>query len=90
MITCITDVIDNWEWLHLNTDKYFVPSEEVKQNLIRKGVPYCRIVVTGIPVRNAFKEVHKADHHKQSKQLLIVASAMEKLELDSKNIRTNK
>ncbi len=86
LITCITDVIDNWEWLHLNTDKYFVPSEEVKQNLIRKGVPYCRIVVTGIPVRNAFKEVHKADHHKQSKQLLIVASAMEKLELDSKTL----
>ena len=31
MITVVTDVVDSWEWLHQETDMYFVPSIKVKE-----------------------------------------------------------
>lgn len=54
LITCITDVVDSWEWIHPGTDKYFVPTPGVKQKLIEKGVPQDIIKVTGVPVRRNF------------------------------------
>lgn len=85
LITCITDVVDNWEWIHCNTDKYFVPSEEVRSSLLEKGVDYDKILVTGIPVRHSFKEAHKdckeSLEGKGKKQVLIIGNAMESMGL---------
>ena len=36
LITVITDVVDSNEWIHKNTDMYFVPSELIKSKLIKK------------------------------------------------------
>ncbi|PKM51304.1 MAG: hypothetical protein CVV02_06785 [Firmicutes bacterium HGW-Firmicutes-7] len=54
LLTCITDVVDNNEWLYAENDIYFVADFLLKQGLIKKGVPKDKILVTGIPIRNRF------------------------------------
>ncbi len=56
LVTCITDVVDRWEWIYPNTDRYFVATKEVKEKLINKGINRNDIVVTGIPIRKGFLE----------------------------------
>lgn len=56
LITCITDVVDNWEWIYPNTDKYFVATSDIKDKLVRKGIEEEKIVATGIPVKKDFLE----------------------------------
>jgi UDP-N-acetylglucosamine:LPS N-acetylglucosamine transferase len=87
LITVITDVVDSWEWLHENTNRYFVPSVEVKDRLRLKGVPHDRITVTGIPVRAAFKNNIKANTN-QKKHILIMSSAMGKIKFDEHFLAT--
>ncbi|MDB5083612.1 MAG: hypothetical protein JWN30_498 [Bacilli bacterium] len=52
--TVITDLHPHSQWIHANTDHYFVASEQVRYILRRRGVPRGRIHVTGIPVRQNF------------------------------------
>lgn len=56
LVTCITDVTCHSEWLNPGTDCYFVGSPTVRSGLMAKGVPFTRIEVTGIPVREEFKK----------------------------------
>jgi UDP-N-acetylglucosamine:LPS N-acetylglucosamine transferase len=62
LITCITDVVDNWEWIHKNTDKYMVATPHIKENLIQKGIDKVKIEVTGIPVRRDFLNRNKSKY----------------------------
>lgn len=84
LITCITDVVDNWEWVYPETDLYLVASENVMTRLMIKGIPKENILVTGVPVRKAFKDCKNTsnDEHRIEKQLLILANAMESVKLD--------
>lgn len=84
LITCITDVVDNWEWVYPDTDLYLVASENVMNRLIAKGIRNENILVTGVPVRKAFKDFKSNvnDGHGVEKQLLILANAMESVKLD--------
>lgn len=56
LVTCITDVTCHSEWLNSGTDCYFVGSPTVREGLIAKGVAPEIIEVTGIPVREEFKQ----------------------------------
>ncbi len=76
-VTVITDVVAGWEWLHDNTDMYFVPTAEVKQALVEKGIAKQMVLVTGVPVRAAFETARKQPSGR--KNVLIMASAMGKL-----------
>ncbi|EOC99465.1 MGDG synthase family glycosyltransferase [Caldisalinibacter kiritimatiensis] len=62
LITCITDVVDSWEWIYEYTDKYMVATEEIKQRLIKKGIDENLIEVTGIPIRKGFLSRQKSLH----------------------------
>ena len=83
LITVITDVVDSWEWLHDGTDRYFVPSKEVKDKLRLKGIPSYQIVVTGIPVRSDFKRNQKNQSETPRKNVLVMSSAMGKIKFDT-------
>ncbi|MTI66216.1 MAG: glycosyltransferase [Firmicutes bacterium] len=61
LITCITDVVDSWEWIHPHTDRYFVATDKIKKRLYEKGIKKDKIKVTGIPVRKEFLN-EKAKH----------------------------
>lgn len=82
LITAITDVVDSWEWIHNNTDLYFVPCKVVENRLVEKGIDREKIRVTGIPVRQDFlvKESHTSEMRDQ-RQILIMGGAMKKITL---------
>ena len=53
-ITVITDVVDSLEWIFKTTDMYFVPSYEIKNRYVQKGLSPDIFRVTGVPVSNKF------------------------------------
>jgi len=55
-MTVITDHTDHGYWVYPYTDKYIVGSEIVRDKLAARDVPRDRIDVTGIPVRQEFRE----------------------------------
>ncbi|EXX89184.1 diacylglycerol glucosyltransferase [Paenibacillus darwinianus] len=54
--TVITDYVLHNRWIHSETDRYFVATEELQQALLHKGVAKERISVTGIPLRSVFEK----------------------------------
>ena len=53
-LTVITDVVDSLEWIYPDTSMYFVPSCEIKNRFVQKGIsPKC-IKTTGIPINKHF------------------------------------
>lgn len=61
LVLCgVTDFGVHQFWINEGTDHYFVASEMTKIELIEKGVPEEKILVTGIPVEAKFsKEISK-------------------------------
>lgn len=55
-MTVITDHTDHSYWLYPHTDKYIVGSDVVRNGLIRSGISPEQIEVTGIPVRQEFRQ----------------------------------
>lgn len=53
-LTVITDVVDSLEWVYPDTDMYFVPSSEIKNRFVQKGISPDIIKVTGVPIRKDF------------------------------------
>lgn len=80
LITTITDVVDSWEWIHNNTDLYFVPCKIVEDKLVQKGIDKERIKITGIPVKKDFM-TPREEKDDGYKQLLIMGGAMEKVKI---------
>lgn len=52
--TAITDYGVHRTWLHPATDLYFVACKEVREDLVVRGIPWDRVVVSGIPVHEKF------------------------------------
>lgn len=50
----ITDFVAHSQWIHSRVDQYFVPSDEVKYHLIKKGILPEMIQITGIPISRDF------------------------------------
>ncbi|NOV03857.1 MGDG synthase family glycosyltransferase [Paenibacillus planticolens] len=73
-VTILTDYALHASWLHPNVDKYYVATDELKQQIIFKGISKERIEVSGIPVRQEFaRSMSTADTHPK-KIILIMAS----------------
>jgi processive 1,2-diacylglycerol beta-glucosyltransferase len=54
--TVITDYGVHRAWLHPATDLYFCACKEVREDLVARGIPWDRAVVSGIPVAEKFAE----------------------------------
>ncbi len=77
LITVITDVVDSWEWIYEGTNKYLVPTEEIKSRLIAKGVQEEIILVTGIPVKKEFLDKNIDFSPKKKNTILVVLSGID-------------
>ncbi|WEG11861.1 glycosyltransferase [Pullulanibacillus sp. KACC 23026] len=51
----LTDYVAHSQWLYHSVDRYFVPTEELREDLIRRGIPDANIQTTGIPVMPKFE-----------------------------------
>lgn len=71
LITVITDVVASNEWIHENTDLYFVPTQCIKNKLISKKILEENIVVTGVPVDNRFIKNSSPTFNNKIKMLFI-------------------
>ncbi|MCI8336312.1 MAG: UDP-diphospho-muramoylpentapeptide beta-N-acetylglucosaminyltransferase [Peptococcaceae bacterium] len=75
LFTCITDISSHVEWITPETNTYLVASQMTKQELISQGIPEERIIITGIPVREQFKQpIIKS--HSAEKHLLIMGGGL--------------
>jgi processive 1,2-diacylglycerol beta-glucosyltransferase len=54
-VTVLTDFVAHSRWIHPETDKYFVATEDLKETLIAEGIQAEQICVSGIPIRQAFQ-----------------------------------
>lgn len=74
--TYITDITAHEEWIAQNTDIYFVGSKSTKNMLISKGVPAEKIVVSGIPVKPAFRSGNGNKKEQSTKEVLIMGGGL--------------
>ena len=56
LVVVVTDFLAHSFWLAKEVDVYAVASEETKEDLLRRGVPPQKILVSGIPVEKKFTE----------------------------------
>jgi len=77
LITVITDVVDSWEWIYEGTNKYLVPTDEIKDRLIAKGVNEENILVTGIPVKKEFLDKKICFSTYKKNTILVVLSGID-------------
>lgn len=50
-LVVITDFTVHNQWVHPEVDRYFVGAEAVAEQLVARGVPREKVVVSGIPIR---------------------------------------
>ncbi|MGB8954654.1 MAG: glycosyltransferase [Tumebacillaceae bacterium] len=51
----LTDFVLHNRWIHPEIDKYYVATDDLADQLVRKGIRQDQIVVSGIPIRSAFQ-----------------------------------
>lgn len=51
----MTDYVLHGRWLHPHTMKYFIATEGMRQALLSEGIAEDAVVVSGIPIRQAFE-----------------------------------
>jgi processive 1,2-diacylglycerol beta-glucosyltransferase len=51
----LTDFAAHPQWIYPEVDRYFAPSEPIREELIARGVPAERVVTSGIPIDRAFR-----------------------------------
>ncbi|MGG1517120.1 glycosyltransferase [Paenibacillus oryzisoli] len=74
-VTILTDYALHASWLHANVDTYYVATEELKRQLVFRGVSRERVKVSGIPIRQEFaqsKQGQGADS--PARKMLIMAA----------------
>lgn len=75
LISCITDLISHNDWINPCTDYYLVAAPKIREALIRKGIEFRKIIVSGIPVRDEFK-IHSEPVQKRKRNLLIMGGGL--------------
>lgn len=81
LITVITDVVDSWEWIYEGTNMYLVPTDEIKERLVDKGVDEKIILVTGIPVKKEYMSKNMFSVCEKN-TILIVLSGVDNISKD--------
>jgi processive 1,2-diacylglycerol beta-glucosyltransferase len=65
----IIDLVAHGLWVNESIDYYFIPNEDMKQELLDYGVEERKIVNTGLPIREGFRKVTQKDQTALRKEL---------------------
>ena len=76
LYTYITDISVNEEWISEKTDIYFVGSENTKNLLLSKGVKEEKVVISGIPIKQKFREEKLVNIKENKKEVLIMGGGL--------------
>jgi processive 1,2-diacylglycerol beta-glucosyltransferase len=58
--TVVTDYALHSRWIHPDVQKYYVATEELKAELMNKGLAAGQVEVSGIPIRQAFQAISES------------------------------
>lgn len=74
--TVLTDYALHASWLHPKVDRYYVATEDLKQQIIFKGYSKDCVEVSGIPLKQEFAtaSIRKKSQSRQKKIILIMAT----------------
>ncbi|WP_340010891.1 glycosyltransferase [Paenibacillus sp. FSL H7-0690] len=61
LFTVMTDYVVHGRWLHPQTTKYFIATESMKAELMSLGIAEEKLVVSGIPIREAFEQTQERE-----------------------------
>ncbi|MEF2966207.1 glycosyltransferase [Paenibacillus sp. M1] len=56
LVNIVTDFDLHTRWIHSGVDRYYVATEDMKAEMVKKGVPESRVLVSGIPLRPDFQQ----------------------------------
>ncbi|WP_161409570.1 MGDG synthase family glycosyltransferase [Paenibacillus silvestris] len=72
--TVLTDYALHASWLHPKVDRYYVATEDLKEQIVGKGISKDRVEVSGIPLRQEF--INESNHapNQMEKSILIMAT----------------
>lgn len=74
--TVVTDFSLHNRWLLTDSDRFYVATDDLKRDMIRRGVQPGKIIVSGIPVREFFYESQAGRGKREdSRSILIIAGA---------------
>ncbi len=80
LYTVVTDYYIHRSWIHNEIDRYYIATEGLIHQMVNLGVSLSKIFVSGIPLRQEFKEIdflHEGTiDSKSNDQILIVAGAV--------------
>ena len=77
LLTFITDISSHSEWIHKNTNYYFVGDEKINGSLVNKGISEEKIIITGIPVIKQFREIDMdLNKNNKKKEVLIMGGGL--------------
>lgn len=51
----ITDFVLHRRWIHPQVDKYYVATDDLKDEIVKVGIPSDKVMTTGIPLKAAFQ-----------------------------------
>lgn len=86
--TILTDYVIHARWLHPIIKKYYVASQDLKFNMIQRGIHEKNIEVTGIPIREAFENNIYSNENKNERNILIIVGAYSQRGLTTKMINS--
>ncbi|OCT12256.1 hypothetical protein A8709_30950 [Paenibacillus pectinilyticus] len=86
--TVMTDYAIHARWLHPTINKYYVASEDLKCDMVAKGIREELVEVTGIPIRDAFERNIQPDEKSTHKKILIIVGSYSQYDTTVKMIKS--
>ena len=76
LYTVISDYGLHKMWVNEHVDRYFIPSEMVREGLLESGVPKEKIIMSGIPVLPKFARISEGKRSFSEGLVLFMASSI--------------
>ncbi|WP_178024200.1 glycosyltransferase [uncultured Paenibacillus sp.] len=61
LVNIVTDFDLHVRWIHSGVDRYYVATDDMKEEMMNRGIPGDRIQVSGIPVKLEFARQHQPE-----------------------------
>ncbi|RUT31623.1 glycosyltransferase [Paenibacillus zeisoli] len=67
LVNIVTDFDLHGRWIHPEVDRYYVATEDLRNEAVSRGIPEHRVLASGIPIKPDFEQTHEPDPRFTSK-----------------------